>query len=102
MVRVSMLDLPDSLRPSGVDGELQELQLGPWGRGGRWSTSLGSLVAGSPLTVSLPPGRATVTAATTPTLGSRASRSRGRVEGILSVTREGVGESNGGDPILSV
>ena len=68
--------------------------------GGRWSTSLGSLVAGSPLTVPLSPGRSTVTAATT--LGSRASRSRGKVEGILWVTREGVRESNGGDPILVV
>ena len=52
------------------------------------------------MTVSLSPGRAKVTAATA--LGSRASRSRGRMEGILWVTREGVGEDNGGDPILSV
>ena len=52
------------------------------------------------MTVSLSPGRSTVTAA--PTLGSRAIRSRGRVEGILWVTREGVGESNVGDPVLGV
>ena len=67
-----------------------------------WSTSLGSLVTGSPFTIPLSPGWSTSAAATTTTLGGRATRSRGRVEGILWMTGEGVGEGNGGDPVLGV
>ena len=60
--------------------------------GGQWSTSLvtGSLMAGSPLTVPLSPGWATMSMAAP-------LASRGRIKGILWVTREGGGEGNGGD-----
>ena len=34
------------------------------------------------------------------TLGRNASSSRGRVKGILWMTREGVSEGDGGDPVL--
>ena len=67
-----------------------------------WSTSLCSLVTGSPFTIPVSPGWSTSAAATTTTLGGRATRSRGRVEGILWMTGEGVGEGNGGDPVLGV
>ena len=82
MVRVSMLDLPASLRPSEVEGAAGCSQ----GLGGWWSTSLGSLV-----TIPLSPGWPTSAAATTTTLGGRGGRSRRMVEGILWMTGEGVG-----------
>ena len=65
--------------------------------GGQWSTSLvtGSLMAGSPLTVPLSPGWATMTTAAV--LGRW-----GRMKWILWVTGEGVGECDGGNTILSV
>ena len=93
MVRVSVLDLPASLRPSEVEGAAGCSQ----GLGGWWSTSLGSLV-----TIPLSPGWPTSAAATTTTLGGRGGRSRRMVEGILWMTGEGVGVGNSGDPVLGV
>ena len=72
------------------------------GLGGWWSTSLGSLVTGSPFTIPLSPGWSTSAAPTTTTPGGRATRSRRRVEEILWMTGEGVGEGNGADPVLGV
>ena len=58
-------------------------------------------MAGSSLAIPFSPGRPTMAPATT-TLSGCTSRSRGRVEGIPWVAREGVGEGNGGDPVLGV
>ena len=58
-------------------------------------------MTGSTLAITLSSGWPT--AAATPTaLGGRASRRRRRVEGILWMTGEGVGEGNGGDFDLGV
>ena len=58
-------------------------------------------MAGSSLAIPFSPGRPTMAPAAT-TLSGCTSRSRGRVEGIPWVAREGVGEGNGGDPVLGV
>ena len=58
-------------------------------------------MTGSPLAITLSSGWPTAAAATPTALGGRASRRRRRrVEGILWMTREGVGEGDGGDPVL--
>lgn len=58
-------------------------------------------MTGSPLAITLSSGWPTAAAATPTAPGGRASRRRRRrVEGILWMTREGVGEGDGGDPVL--
>ena len=82
LVRFSHVNLQPGFRFEGLL-TLITLVRCTHGWGGWWSTGLGSLMAGSPLTIPLPPGRPTAAAAT---LARGASRSRWREEGILWMT----------------
>ena len=82
LVRFSHVNLQPGFRFEGLL-TLITLVRCTHGWGGWWSTGLGSLMAGSPLTIPLPPGRPTAAAAT---LARGASQSRWREEGILWMT----------------